>query len=287
MSEDLRSITLKTIPDAIQLLNESSQGTSLEYHLEFFDFLALKRFWDFAPAYSLIRYIDNEPAAIAIHCVDPQAREAYNFYWGTLPKFRNAKLSLSLFDTCCQKLHEDGYVMLYADALPERPVRRYRFAHAFPQHNLVDLRAVSPPQLPSADSTFEIRKIDTSVLSQLAPQPDEIFHWTQRHSFLRNIEYCVDFVGAFTGNHLQAYAVVRAKPAETILFDLRSHESCFPAGYELLRFVTEHYPSPISVRYLLQTGYSHRLLTDAGFAVVRQYSTLYRDLRTTRTSQVA
>jgi hypothetical protein len=280
MTEDLRPITTKNLSDAIRLLNESSRDTSLQYNVDFFGFLAIRQFWNFSLGYSLIRYIDGLPAAIAINCADPQTHEAYNFYWGALPQFRSPKISIRLFDAFCQTLHDDGYTMLYGTAIPDRPVSRYRFIHAYPLHPLVDMKS-DCSGLPAADPAFSIRKIDVSTLSQVPSLATEPFHWSQRPSFLANIHFYVDLLGAFAGNDLKAYAVVPAKPKETTLFDLRSPAACRPAGYELLRYVAQNYPSPVLAQHVLEGSFAERLLADAGFVVLRRYSSLYRDLRTT------
>ena len=280
MSEDLRPITTKNLSDAIRLLNESSQDTSLQYNVDFFGFLAIRQFWNFSLGFSLIRYIDGLPAAIAINCTDPQTREAYNFYWGSLPQFRSPKISIRLFDAFCQMLYDDGYTMLYGTAIPDRPVSRYRFIHAYPLHPLVDMNG-DCSRLPAADPAFSIRKIDVNMLSQIPSLATEPLHWSQRPSFLANIHFYVEVLGAFAKDELKAYAVVPAKPTEMTLFDLRSPEACLPAGYELLRYVAQNYPAPVSAKYVVEGSFTQRLLTDAGFVVTRQYSSLYRNLRTT------
>lgn len=280
MHEDVRSINTKNLPDAIRLLNESSRDTSVHYNVDFFDFLALKRLWNFSLSHSLIRYINNQPAAIAINCADTETRHAYTFYWGTLPQFRSAKLSISLFDNICQKLHDDGYTMLYADAIPDRPVQRYRFIQMFPQDTFLDMKG-DCFQLAAPDSAFTIAKIDVALLSQLSLAPGDVFHWSQRPSFLANIDFFVEILGAFAGDSLKAYAVVPAHPREMILFDLRSPESSVPAGTALLHYIAQHYPSPVRVRPVLSGSFTHRLLSDAGFSITRNYSSLVRNLLTT------
>lgn len=280
MADDLRPITTKNLPDAIRLLNESSQDTSVCYHLDFFGFLSLRRYWNFSLGYSLIRYIDEQPAAIAINCADPETREAYNFYWGVLPQYRKAQIAIGLFDAFCQKLHDDGYLMLYGTSIPDRPVRRYRFIQAFPLHPLVDMQG-DCSRLPPADPAFTIRSIEAAQLSRISFGPGEAFHWSQRPSFLTHLGPIVNLLGAFSGDDLKAYAVVPSKPTEMTLFDLRSPESCTPAGCELLRYVAQNYPSPVLAQHVLEGSFAQRLLADAGFVVLRRYSSLHRDLRTT------
>jgi hypothetical protein len=279
MSEDLRSITTKNLPDAIRLLNETSQDTSVPYNIDFFGFLSIRRFWNFALSYSLIRYIDNQPAAIAINCADPKSREAYTFYWGTHPRFRRADISINLVEAFCQKFHDDGYTRIYANSSPDRPVRRYRFTHFFPLHALVDMNG-DCSRLPAADPAFTIRRIDVSVLAQILSSTGEPFHWVQRPSFLADLGPIVELLGAFSGEDLKAYAVVPAKRTETVLFDLRSPESCFPAGYELLRYLARNYPSPVMAQQVFEGSFAERLLTEAGFLATRKYFLIHRDLRT-------
>lgn len=281
MSESLRTISALNLGDAIHILNSSSRGMSFEWQLELFSYLMLWQYWKFTPQYSLIRYIDDEPAAITLNCADPESREAYNFYWGALPKFRSPKISLALFDACCQRLHDDGYITLHGDAAPDRPVRRYRFIQAHPHLTLLEMEAASP-ELPSADSTYDIRPINAGAISQLTSQPGETFHWCQRPAFLTNAASFVQILGAFSENSLKAYAVLLTNASYSTLCDLRSPEHCFVAGHELLRYVLMHnFRAPLKVTHILDQGYAHQLLTAAGFHTTKCFSTLVRDLRST------
>lgn len=279
MSADFRTISLQNIPDAIRLMNESSRDTSLSYRLDFFGFLSLARYWDFSYQYSLMCYVDDEPAALMINSTDLQTQDAYTFYWGALPKFRRGKTSLTLFEAGCKKLRDDGYTMLYAVSVPDRPVSRYRFIHLQPQWGLIDMQTPSP-SLPAAHPGIEVRDIDAGALSQVSFPPSEALHWCQRHTFLRSAAPFLQFLGAFAGKGLEAYAVVLAQASNTTLLDLRSAESGFEPGYELLRrLVTQNYRPPFSATYVFEGSYAHRLLTTAGFSVTRQFSVLSRDLR--------
>jgi len=286
MAEDLRPITTKNLPDAIRLLNETSRDTSRPYTLDFFGFLSIRRFWNFALGYSFIRYIDDQPAAIAINCADPESREAYTFYWGTLPQFRRAGMSIDFVDAFCQKFHDDGYTLIYANSLPERPVRRYRFVHYLPLHSIVDMQG-DYSRLPAPDPAYTIRKIDASMLTQIALTPGEPLHWSQRPGFVANLGSIVDVLGAFHGDDLKAYAVVPARPTVMVSFDLRSPDSCFSAGYELLRYLAQNYPCPLQAQCIFKGSFAERLFTDAGFRVTRKYFLIYRDLRATCARQAS
>jgi hypothetical protein len=281
-AEDLRTISLQTIPDAIRLLNESSHGTSLEYHLDFFGFLSLQGYWNFSNTHSLIRYIDGEPAAIILVCTDVETREAYILYWGNLPRFRTRKIAQELFDACCSRLSEDGFVTLYGVSVADRPVRRYRFIQALPQHLMFDMECASL-QLPDPDSTFVVRRVDADQVSRLAVSSEERFDWPQRPHFLLHAAPLLQFFGAFSGDTLKAYAVVLPGTSmNPALQDIRSSESSFGHGYELLRHIfVQPYPSPCLATSVFDQSYSHRLLTASGFSVKRQFSSLIRDLRTT------
>jgi hypothetical protein len=281
MSADLRTINLQNLPDAIRLMNESSRGMSFEWNLDLFSFLALLRYWDFSYEYSLIGYVQDEPAALIINCANPESHEAYTVYWGALPKFRTQRISLVLFNTCCKKMRDDGYFMLHGVSVPDRPVRRYRFIQAQPERNLVDMEAESP-NLPAADPTLEVREIDVEALAQFPLAAGEFLHWSQRHAFLRNVAPFQQILGAFSGDILKAYAVALPRSPNTTLTDLRSTDSDLSAGYELLRWLVErNYRPPFTVNYVLEQSYAHRVLTSAGFSVKRQFSTLTRDLRAT------
>ncbi|HVO62383.1 MAG TPA: hypothetical protein VMT53_15710 [Terriglobales bacterium] len=280
MSEDLHTIREENLHHVIRLMNESSRGMSLETHLNLVGFLGLWRCWNFSCEHSLIRYVEGEPAALILNCTDVDAHDAYTFYWGALPKFRNRRISLALFDACCRKLHDNGYTMLYGDSVPDRPVRRYRLLQAQPQYDFIDMQAISPA-LPAAEPRFEVQQIDCSLVSRVPLPQAEPIHWCQRHAFLRNAAAVLQFLGAFAEDALKAYMVVLPSPANTVLFDLRSPGSCLSAGYELLRFLVQNYRAPFTATNVRRNSYAHSLLTSAGFGVKREFSSLYRDLRTT------
>jgi hypothetical protein len=165
-------------------------------------------------------------------------------------------------------------------------VRRYRFINAQAGYRLVDLKTQSP-RLPDPDPAVVVQEIDVATALPLASAPDQFQHWSQRPAFLRNIAAYVDVLGAFSGDSLKAYTVVPSKSTDMRLFDLRSPEAAAPAIYELLRFVSQNYPAPLIARHVLDGSFTHRLLSDAGFEVVRQVSTLHRDLRATCVTQQA
>ena len=278
MSEELRPINLKTIPDAIELLNESSKGTSLEYNLDFFSFLSLAAHWRFSYEHSLISYVDGKPAAVMLNGVDPEAHDAYTFYWGALPGFRNPKISLNLVEATCCQLRKAGYLRIYADSAAERPVRRYRFVHYYPLHMLAYMDAANPDP-PPADPRFEVRKVDLGLLASSAPAPDETVHWSQRLTYLRNAPRALEFLGAYFDNTLRAYAVVATQPSGTNLVDLRSATQDLAAGHELLRSLSvSNYPLPFTATSVAEPGYAFSVLANSGFVVTRRVHALVRDL---------
>lgn len=279
MSEELRTLSAQTLSDAIRLMNESSRGTSLECQVDLFGFLALWRFWNFSHHHSLLCYVEAEPAALILTCADPEARDAYIFYWGALPKFRKERISMRLVETCCNQLRDNDYTVVHANSAPDRPVQRYRFVHFQPQYDLVDMEAASPVP-PGAKPAFEVRPIDIDAVSAAALSSGELLHWSQRPAFLRNAAACCRFLGAFAGGALQAYMVIQPSPSNTILLDLRSPANCFPAGQQLLCWLSlQNFCLPLVATCVLVGSYAYRLLGDAGFAVKREFSTLRRDLR--------
>ncbi len=281
MAEELRTVNLQNLPDAIRLLNETSRGTALELHLDLFSFLALAQYWNFSYDYSFISYVDNEPAAIIITCTDAQAHDAYTFYWGALSKFRSLKTARALFEACCQKLYDGGYLMLYGVSAPGRPARRYRFIKVDSPHELVAMQTQSL-SVPAADSGLEVRQTSVEAIAQVTLSPDEPFCWYQRQNFFRRLAPSLHVLGAFSGNAIKAYAVVFARSEGTNLLDLRSPESDLAAGNELLRYLGEQaYRPPFTATDVFRDGYAQHLLTAAGFAVIREFATLTRDLRAT------
>jgi hypothetical protein len=280
-SEELRPINLHNVRDAVHLMNESSRGMSFEYNLDMFSFLSLARYWNFSYDHSLLRYVDGEPAALILNCIDPEVHDAFTFYWGTAAKFRSRKFSLGLFDASCKRLLDSGYVLLHGDAVPDRPARRYRFVKAESPLQIMQLQA-QRPNLPSPDSRFQVRLIDPRMLAPLASESDQPRHWCHRHSFLKNAAFFLHLVGAFAGDELQAYVAVYPQTTNTALLDLVSSDSSLAAGYELLRWLlVQDYRPPFIATYVFEQSYAYRLLTAAGFQVKRHLSMLSRDLRTT------
>ncbi len=279
MPSDLRTINLQNLPDVIHIMNESSRGMSFEWNLDIFTFLAFLHYWDFSYEHSLIGYVEGEPAAVIINCIDPASHEAYTVYWGTLPKFRIKRISILLFNESCKKLRDDGYVMLHGSSVPDRPVRRYRFIEAAPQLTLVDMKAHAPA-LPDPDPTIEVRHIDVNDLANFALPQGESLHWCQRLSFVRNIANYQQLLGAFRENVLKAYAVVLPRSSDTTISDLRSTDGDPSPGYELLRWLLTHnYRPPLTALYVFEQSYAHRILSSAGCSPTRQFATLSRDLR--------
>ena len=285
MSEDLRSIGAFNIADAIQILNVSSRGMVCQYNLDFFGFLLVWGYWNLSREHSFLSYVNNEAAAMMLTSVDPESREAYTFYWGTLPKFRNPRLSFSLVNCCCQKLYEEGYLVHYGDSAPERHVNRYRHVHFLPQNTYFNMESVDP-DLPPYDPSYEIRPITADELSQLPLAAGETLHWCQRPSFLKHAHAFVEILGAFQQNSLKAYAVVLTKALTTMLSDIRSPEHSFAAGRQLLRSIaSKTLRPPFKATYVFENSYAQHLLSSAGFTITNSFHTIVRDLRLTCSPQ--
>lgn len=281
MPEELQTINLQNLNDVIYLINESSRGMSFEYDLETFGFLSLARYWNFSYEHSLIRYVDGEAAAVIINCVDPDAHDAYTFYWGAVPKFRTRKISFSLFDASCQQLFDKGYNIVYGDAVLDRAVRRYRFIQGEPQHEIIQLRAMTP-NLPPADPAFQVRPIDAGMLGQHSIPPNALVHWCQRRSFLRNAASYLHFVGAFRGDTLAGYMVLLAPSSNTVIVDMVASNESSTAGNELVRWlVAQNYRPPFIATHVFEQSYAFRSLTSMGFREQKRLSTLFRDLHKT------
>ena len=272
---------MQNIDVAIRLINHSSQGTSLAVPLDLSSFLSLSTLWNFSYKHSLISYLGEEPAAVGLNCTDSATGEAYNFYWGALPAFRNQRIALELAESSSRMLHDDGYHTFWGDSVPERPVRRWRFVRFYPQHCLLDMQATAL-SLEDDDPRLEIREIGSEALSTTPLAPGETYHWCQRPAFLHNAASFFQFFGAFSGNSLKAYAVVLAQSPNTMLWDLRSPESCSVAGNQLLRWLlSNNYRPPLTAARVFEQSYSHRLLKTAGMVETRRFFALARDLRTT------
>lgn len=280
MSEDLRPLTPENQQDAIDLLNRSSTGTSLSYDLDIFGFRWIARYWNISYELSFIYYVKNEPVAVMLNCVDPEAHDAYTFYWGVLPKLRNGAIALPLVETCCKMLRSKGYETHYAVALPDRPVRRYRFVGFTPEHELIDLETHSL-RLPEADSRFQVREVAIDDLPQWTLPPAEYVYWCQRRSFLHHASSFVKFLACFADAEIKAFAVVLPQYPTATLTDLRSAENCMAAGHELLRWLTlqPYYGTPLTATYVSESSYAHQLLTSAGFVPKRRFFVIARDLR--------
>lgn len=273
-------MSVENLQDAVYLVRESSRGMSLEYDLDTVGFLTLARFWNFCYEHSLLVYVNDEPAAIAIHCTEPQLHEAYTYYWGVVPKFRSLRLSLHLAETCARKLRSDGYTIVRGDTVPDHPVRQWRFVHFYPQEELVDMQS-DAPNLPAADTSFSVREISLAAIEPLLNSSAQPTHWCQRLTFLRHAAAFLQFVGAFSGDVPIAYMACFRKPSGTTLWDVRCPCASTNAGYELLRWATNHCPPPFTACYVFDKSDSQRLLTNAGFSTKRRFYSLVRDLVTT------
>lgn len=279
MSE-LVKISMDNLNDVIRIVNESSRGMLIEYNLDFFSYLALSQYWHFSYDYSLLRYVDGEPAAVIIACTEPESHDGFIYYWGALPKFWRHPVALPLFETCCERLYQDGYRTLYGLAAPDRPARRYRFIKSHPQHTLLDFQA-STVQLPPRDVRFEVRPLSIEEACSLAALAEPV-HWCQRPTFLRRAAGFLQCFGAFDASGLQACACVLPQADCTNLADLRSRDGSLPAGYELLRWLTDHdFQQPMRAATVIEGTYADRLLTEAGFIPRKHLTTLQRDLPST------
>ena len=187
---------------------------------------------------------------------------------------------MPLVEAACRKLFDDGFLMHYAVAVPDRPARRYRFVRFNPACDLVDMEAQSA-NLPEADSRFLVKEIAAEALPQLPLPPGEHIHWCQRPAFLRRAAPFLKFVAAFDDDSVKAYAVLVPQSSNTTLSDIRSVDSSSPAVFELLRwlFASEQYRAPLVATYVLENSKTNSLLASAGFTVRRRFSLLSRDLR--------
>ena len=279
MSE-LVKISADNFDDVVRIVNESSRGMLIEYNLDIFSYLALSQYWHFSYDYSLIRFVDGEAAAVIIACTEPERQDGFIYYWGALPKFWRHSVALPLFETCCERLYRDGYRTLYGIAAPDRPARRYRFVKSHPQHTLLDLQT-SAVQLPARDLRFEVRPLPIDEVHSLTASSEPV-HWCQRPAFLRHAARFLQCFGAFDASGLQAYAIVLPQSDCTNLVDVRSQNGSLPAGYELLRWFTDHdFQQPMRAATIIESTYADRLLTDAGFIPRKRFTTLYRDLEAT------
>src|SRR5262249_48806639 len=82
---------------------------------------------------------------------------------------------------------------------------------------------------------------------------------------------------------LESYAVLVRHAGNCTLSDIRVLHSCFPAGAELLRSITqqESYRPPLTVNYVLENSETYSLLTAGGLTIKRRYSLLSRNLGAT------
>lgn len=278
MSDQIRPLTPQNAQHAIDLMNQSSRDTSVKYALDIFAFRWLARYWNISYDDSMIYYVDDQPAAVILNSVDLSARDAYTVYWGAHPWFRKGKIALSLVEASSRHLYDRGCLFHYADSLPERPARRYRFVNFHPACELVDMQAESPV-VPALDTHVEIRSVQPVDLPEFITTPGEFQHWSQRHSFLRNSSSFLRIIGAFASGAIQAYAVKPNLATSTTLTDLRSPGFSVDAGYALLStMLLEDYQPPLLVRYIFPNSYTFRLLSSVGFTVTRRYSVLVRDL---------
>jgi hypothetical protein len=280
MSEEMRTISLQNLSDVIRLVTESSRGTAVDLNVDLFGFMALARYWNFSYDNSLICYVDNQPASIVLNCADYPSHEAYTFFWGTVPRFRQGRTAMRVFEAACQKLRDNGFRILNGISSPDRPARRYRFIQAAASFEMLDLLA-KDISLPPADSGFEVRAFTVDALPEIVPQGVP-FPWSQRKPFLQHIAPFIQVLGAFSGDELKAYAIALRHSASTVLLDIRSTDFCAPAVHELLRYLSsQDFLAPFIVENVFQNSPMLELLAAAGFGVKRQFCWLSRDLTAT------
>jgi hypothetical protein len=278
MSVEFRSITLQNLQEAVDVLNESSKGTSVEQQLDSANFLVLAHHWNFSYEQSLVTYDDARPVAIIVNCTDRESSAAYTFYWGAIPSIRHSRIALRLFEASCAKLRDDGYTMLYGDSVPDRAAQRYRFIHAVSACNLLQMQTASV-MLPPQETPFAMRQLDQADLAKIQLQPDENLHWTQRPHFARNAIGSIHLLGAYDDGGLQAYTTLWPQAAQTTILDLRSPTSNLPAGHALVRsLLALKYPLPFVATNVPENSYSQQVFSDADFRIEKRYSFLRRQL---------
>jgi len=286
MSE-LVKLSVDNMNDVVRIVNESSHGMLIEYNLDLFSFLSLSQYWQFSYDYSLVRYVDGEPAAVVLACTEPETRDGFIWYWGALPKFWRQPIALPLMQTCCERLLRDGYKTLYGVAAPDRPSRRYRFIRSQAEHTLLELIA-SSVHLPPRDEQFQVRALSLDDVVASLAAPNEPVHWCQRPNFMRRVARFLHWFGAFDASGLQAYVAAMHQSDGTILADIRSQNGSLPAGYELLRWLSDQgFRFPWTAATVIEGTYAERLLTSVGFTRHKQLTTLYRDLPSTCNPEAA
>src|SRR5262249_30379373 len=137
--------------------------------------------------------------------------------------------------------------------------------------------------LPPPDPRYTARELEAAELPRVSHRSDKLVHWCQRSTFLERAAPYLKFVGAFDGDCLKSYAVLVRHATNSTLLDIRILDSCFSAGAELLRWLTqeESYRPPLTVNYVLENTETYSLLTAAGLSTSRRYSLLSRNLRVT------
>jgi hypothetical protein len=263
MPADIRPIGLENLEDVVRVMNGSSRGHVFEFGLDVGRFLSISWFWNFSYRHSRIGYAGTEAAGVLLNSVDPDAHDAYSFYWGVLPEHRHRRLSMELAFRYFDQLRAEGFTHTEADASAEAPLRIYEKLGYQPIHESIDLVCERPDVRPQPHC--EIRVMDSpELIAQWDSLRSGPVHWPHRATFLRQIERFAQILGAFQNGQMAGYAVVTGWNGSCTMIDFRFLDEA--AGLALLEHLPRTpYPPPFICSNVTPRSPEHVLLHRLGF----------------------
>ena len=278
MAAELRRISLDNIQDVVEVTNGSSSGRTFAFGLDFAQFVMLSRFWNFSWQHSWLAAVRGAPAGVVLNTVDPDAREAYSFYWGVLPEFRRARVSMQLVYTYLDQVRREGYLRTHADVSADSPLTIYEKLGFRPAQELLELRTakvVVPEECAPAVHPLALDELLERVSVPVAAPA----YWTRRAFFLRHAAPFLEVLGAFHGDTLEAYVVLTRWPGYTVLVQfVPLSDTDGPARALLGAIAAGDYPGPFIAPYLTPGARPQQILESAGFGEPRSFVSLTLEL---------
>lgn len=283
MSLDLRPVTPENLESVVDLINGSSRGLNFQFELNVFKFLTLSRFWNFSYSHSYVGYLGGEPAGVLLNVADAPEREAFSFYWGVLPKFRNRRLSMALVDAYFDQLRREGYHRTHADVTSQSPLGIYEKLGYKKNQELIELKA-QKPSVEAGNNEFQICFLEPrELLSQWTSFHAGFSYWTRRPSFIRNAAPFLEIVGAYQQDRLQAYAVITCWPGHTSIVDLQFSVPAKSAAHQLIHsLLRNQYPLPFVVSFVPSASPVHAMLGECGFTLAQRFTSMTLEFSTHR-----
>jgi hypothetical protein len=281
MSFLITLVTADDLDNVVSVMNDSSAGLSFQFGIDPIQFLSLSNFWNLSYKHSYIGYVDSHPAGVVLNSVDTSTRDAYSFYWGVRPQFRNTTLSLKLLMTYFDQLAREGFQYTYGDTSFDSPSSIYlRLGGQFGEETL-QMECLAPRicEVRNADE----RESETISLEGFLAAPDCSRtvppSWIHRPETIRRASAFLRFVKCSN-----IYAAYQPHSAGSVVIDLKSQEPTKCTLAALLQHVAGTSAGrQCKLGYVPATGPLPDLLTELGFTVTKRSTSIALDLDHWRT----